>query len=58
MMAVRKNVEFRKTERNPDLSGNHNGGDKLKMVTSVRLTLRQAQGEREKCRNVNKHFIK
>ncbi len=21
------NVEFRKTERNPDLSGNHNGGD-------------------------------
>ena len=45
-MAVRKNVEFRKTERNPDLSGNHNGGDKLKMVSSVRLTLRQAQCER------------
>jgi hypothetical protein len=46
MIAIRKNVEFRKTERNPDLSGNHNGGDKLKMLSSVRSTLRQAQGER------------
>jgi len=46
--AVRKNVEFRKTERNPDLSGNHNGDDKMKMLSYVRSTLRQAQGERKK----------
>ena len=56
MTAVHKNVEFRKTERNPDLSGNHNGEDWQKMLSSVHLTLRQALGERICRSSSQRHF--
>ena len=35
MIAIRKNVEFRKTERNPDLSGNHNGEKEIVFARSA-----------------------